>query len=150
MTKFFTASPLAFYAPEIHGGAIPAGAVEISDEEHAALIEGQAAGRIIAAGSDGRPVLQDRPAPNEEEMLEIERQGMRCSRFQARAALHQAGLLPSIEAAVATAPALVQIAWADATEFRRDSPTIAALAAGLGMTEAAIDDLFRTAMQITA
>lgn len=150
MTKFFTASPLAFYAPEIHGAAIPAGAVEISDEEHAALIEGQAAGRIIAAGSDGRPVLLERPTLTEAELLAIERQGMRCSRFQARAALHNAGHLPAIEAAVAAAPALVQIAWADATEFRRDSPTIAALATGLGMSDADIDDLFRTAMQITA
>jgi hypothetical protein len=150
MTKFFTASPLAFYAPEIHGEAIPTGAVEISDEEHAALIEGQAAGQIIAAGPDGRPQLQDRPVPNAEEMLAIERQGMRCSRFQARAALHAAGHLPAIEAAVAAAPALVQIAWADATEFRRDSPAIATLAAGLGMSDADIDDMFRTAMQITA
>jgi hypothetical protein len=150
MTRYFTSNPVAFYAPEIHGAAIPTGAVEISDAEHAALIEGQAAGQIIAAGPDGRPQLQPRPVPDEAELLEIERQGMRCSRFQARAALHQAGLLPAIEAAVAAAPALVQIAWADATEFRRDSPTIAALAAGLGMTEAAIDDLFRVAMTITA
>lgn len=150
MTKFFTASPLAFYAPEIHGSEIPAVAVEISDEEHAALLEGQAAGQIIAAGPDGRPMLQDRPALTEAELLAIERSRMRCSRFQARAALHNAGHLPAIETAVAAAPALVQIAWADATEFRRDSPTIATLAAGLGMGDAEIDDLFRAAMQITA
>lgn len=72
------------------------------------------------------------------------------SRFQARAALHLAGLLPQVEAAVAAADPLVQIAWSDAVEFRRDSPTIAALAAAIKMTDAQIDDLFRTAAGIAA
>ena len=72
------------------------------------------------------------------------------SRFQARAALHLAGLLTAAEAAVASAGPMVQIAWADAQEFRRDSPTIATLAASIGLTEAQIDDLFREAAQITA
>lgn len=72
------------------------------------------------------------------------------SRFQARAALHIAGLLPSVEAALAVADPLAQIAWADAQVFRRDSPTIAALAAAIGMTEAQIDALFIQAAQIQA
>lgn len=72
------------------------------------------------------------------------------SRFQARAALHQAGLLTAAEAAVAAADTLTQIAWADAQEFRRNSPTIAALAASIGLTETQIDDLFRQAATITA
>ena len=70
------------------------------------------------------------------------------SRRQAKRALLAAGLLSSVEAAVAGASAEVQIDWADALEFRRDSPTIAALAAGLGLTGAQIDDLFRTAATI--
>lgn len=72
------------------------------------------------------------------------------SRFQARAALHNAGLLAGVEAAVAAADPFTQIAWADATEFRRDSPTIAALAVALGMTGAQLDDLFRAAALIVA
>lgn len=72
------------------------------------------------------------------------------SRFQARAALHNAGLLTAVEAAVAAADPFTQIAWADATEFRRDSPTIAALAVALGMTGAQLDDLFRAAALIVA
>lgn len=82
--------------------------------------------------------------------LALERAGMVCSRFQVRAALHQAGLLPKVEAAVAAADPLVQIAWADATSFRRDSVTLAAVAATLGLKESEIDDLFRSAMQIVA
>lgn len=83
-------------------------------------------------------------------MLATERARMKCSRFQARAALHIAGLLSSADTAVAAAPVLTQIAWADAQEFQRASPTIAALAPALGLTEFDIDDLFRAAMQITA
>jgi len=52
-----------FYTPEIHGEAIPADAVEITDAEHAALLEGQAAGGVIMADADGRPFLQAPPDP---------------------------------------------------------------------------------------
>lgn len=41
---------------------IPADAVEVPDELHAALIEGQAQGKIIAHDADGFPFLQDQPA----------------------------------------------------------------------------------------
>ena len=88
--------------------------------------------------------------PSEADLLAEERAFMRCSRFQARAALHNAGLLVSVEAAVAAADPFTQIAWADATEFRRESPTIAALAAAVGLTGEDIDDLFRAAAQIVA
>lgn len=139
-----------FYLSAIHGDAIPGDAVEISAEDHAALIEGQSAGMMIVAGPDGAPTLQPRPGPSPAEALAAERAWMRCSRFQARAALHIAGLLPQVEAAVAAADPLVQIAWADATEFQRASPTIAALAVAVGLTDTQVDDLFRAAMQITA
>lgn len=72
------------------------------------------------------------------------------SRFQARAALHLAGLLDDAEAAVAAADRLTQLAWEDARDFRRDSPTIAALAGVLGLDDQAVDDLFRQAATITA
>lgn len=43
---------------------IPSGAVEISAEEHAALLEGQASGKRIVAGADGLPELADQPTPS--------------------------------------------------------------------------------------
>jgi hypothetical protein len=97
----------------------------------------------------------DIPQPTEEEiaakMVELQNPVPAVvSRFQARAALHTAGLLEQVEAAVASAGPLAQMAWADAVEFRRDSPTIAALAAEIGLSSAQIDDLFRTAAQIQA
>jgi len=74
------------------------------------------------------------------------------SRFQARAALHLAGLLDDIEALMAApeTPALAKLAWADAQEFKRNSPTVQAMAAAIGLTEAQLDELFTTAAGIDA
>lgn len=88
--------------------------------------------------------------PDPAALLAAERATMRCSRFQARAAIHIAGLTGDVETAVAAADPIVQIAWADASEFQRASPTIAALAAAIGLSDEDVDDLFRTAMTITA
>jgi hypothetical protein len=65
---FYSAQTRGFYDHAIHGANIPTDAVEITREEHAALIAGQAAGRIIAADSDRRPVLVDPPPPTPEEI----------------------------------------------------------------------------------
>lgn len=82
--------------------------------------------------------------------LEADRAAMTVSRFQAMVALFDAGLLSSVNAALTNAGPLAQLAWAEATEFRRNSPTIASLAAGFGLTETQIDDLFRAAVVIEA
>lgn len=51
---------------------------------------------------------------------------------------------------VAQADPLTQLAWAEAVEYRRNSPTILALAAALDLSDEQVDDLFRAAMQIEA
>ena len=60
---FFSASTGGFYSREIHGDNMPTDVVEITAEQHAALLDGQAAGKVIAADKKGLPVLQDPPAP---------------------------------------------------------------------------------------
>lgn len=73
------------------------------------------------------------------------------SRFQAKAALAMAGKLAQADAAVAASnDPILQLAWAEATTFKRNSPGIAALAGGIGLDDAALDDLFRTAAGIVA
>lgn len=72
------------------------------------------------------------------------------TRFQARSALHLTGLLTAVDAAVAGGDTITKLAWADALNFERGSPTIAALASALGLTDEQIDGLFRTAATITA
>ena len=58
---FYSKSTSGFYATEIHGKNIPADAVEITTEEHAALLAGQGQGKLSVADADGRPVMQDQP-----------------------------------------------------------------------------------------
>ena len=65
---FYSATTGGFYTAEIHGDNIPSDAVEITAEEHQALIDGQSNGKRIVADLDGRPVLADPPAPTTEEI----------------------------------------------------------------------------------
>lgn len=88
--------------------------------------------------------------PTSQELLDAERAAMVCSRFQAKAALEAAGLLAQAEIVVAAADGFSQLAWSEAAEFRRFSPTMLALAPALGLDDAALDDLFRAAIQIEA
>ena len=67
---FYSASTNGFYAPEIHGDNIPADAVEITEAEHAALLEGQSNGKRIVADESGRPILQDPPPPTPEQIMQ--------------------------------------------------------------------------------
>lgn len=57
-----------FYTRELHGDNIPAGAIEITPEQHAALLQGQSEGKLIAADENGYPILVDPPAPTEEQL----------------------------------------------------------------------------------
>ena len=88
------------------------------------------------------------------EALDAERAAMRVSRLQARAALMQAGLLDKVDKAVnggllgGGADPLIKMGWAEATEFHRSSPTIAAVAGLIGLDDAALDELFRAAALI--
>ena len=58
---FYSKLTGGFYTTEIHGDNIPADAVEITVEEHQALLEGQSQGKHIVADENGYPVLQDPP-----------------------------------------------------------------------------------------
>lgn len=80
----------------------------------------------------------------------VARSSMVCSRFQAKAALLQAGLLDQVEAAISNSDATTKLAWAEAVEFRRTSPTIAKLGALLDLNDTQLDDLFTAAMAIEA
>ena len=72
------------------------------------------------------------------------------TRFQAMAAMSNAGLLTKVQTAVASASTLTQLAWANAQEFDRASPTIAELAAALNISSAKIDELFIAGASIIA
>ena len=65
---FYSKATGGFYSHEIHGDNIPGDAVEITEAEHAALIEGQSLGKRIVADESGRPILQDPPPPTAEQI----------------------------------------------------------------------------------
>jgi len=60
---------------------------------------------------------------------------------QARLALHFAGKLAAVNAAVKSDP-VAQIEWDYADKVDRSSPVVAMLAGAIGLDDAALDDLF--------
>ena len=58
----------AFYAPEIHGTSIPADAVDITPQQHEALLTAQSAGKCIVPDANGYPVAQDPPPPTADQI----------------------------------------------------------------------------------
>lgn len=59
---------IGFYDDEWHGDSIPAGAVAIDDEHHAALLEGQSAGKRMKLCEQGLPLLVDPAPPTADEL----------------------------------------------------------------------------------
>jgi hypothetical protein len=81
------------------------------------------------------------------------------SRFQARAAMmlsaatdgESENLLVQMDAMVAGQPdPMVKLAWAEAVEWRRDSPSVNGLAQAAGLSDEDLDNLFRAAAGIIA
>jgi len=72
------------------------------------------------------------------------------NRYQARQALILAGLFNQVQPIIdaiqdSTERMLMQAAWDDAPNFRRDDPFLMKIAEALNLTDAALDSLFTTA-----
>ena len=74
------------------------------------------------------------------------------SRFQARVALYNFGLLEAVNKMMSdpATPFIAKEAWEAAGVFKRNSPTVVAMGAGLKLTEDQIDELFKAALEIQA
>lgn len=75
------------------------------------------------------------------------------TRRQGRQALLLAGLLSSVQPAIDAIPdamqrGLAQIEWDDAQEFDRQRPFLLLMASALGLSDAALDDLFIAAAKL--
>lgn len=85
----------------------------------------------LAEGNTPEPYVAPPPAP------------VTCiTSRQARLALNAAGLLPTVNAAVAASSEQVKIEWEYAQELERDWPTLLALSVELGLTTEQVDELF--------
>lgn len=80
----YAKSTSGFYDPEIHGDQIPADAVEITGEAHAALLAGQSNGKVITADETGVPVLSDPPPLTLDQQLK-NAQAARAAAYRAEA-----------------------------------------------------------------
>ena len=74
------------------------------------------------------------------------------TRFQALAVLSAGGYLPAIRAHIAALDEdnVQRLAWENAADWERTSPTLNALAAMLGLDAAQVDELFIAASNISA
>jgi hypothetical protein len=82
---FYSKTTGGFYDSAIHGDSIPVDSVEISAEQHAALIEGQSQGKRIVADENGFPVLADPPPPTEAELVAEAWRGIKTERERRKA-----------------------------------------------------------------
>lgn len=141
---FYSAQTAGFYDPAIHGANIPTDAVEITAEEHAALLAGQSAGKMIDVGPDGAPVLIDPPQPSEAERRVAWRDQAYLDKGAFVTALLDADILPVAEAVQASKgdwpqtfadalseldvdPIRAQVAWGAATGVARQTPLFLAV-----------------------
>lgn len=141
---YYAKSTGGFYITEIHGENIPADAVEITDEQHAALLQGQTDGQEIAGDDNGFPILIDR-------VQVVVVPGIVTMR-QARLALLEAGQLAAVEAAINALPepqrSAARIEWDYSSEVHRDRAFVQTLGAALGLDAAALDALFTRASEL--
>lgn len=141
---YFTGTVIADESP-LEPGAylIPGGAIDVPPPN---IPAGKVA---LRQGNSWVFVLPPEP---EEETPPVDGVPQSVTRFQALAALHLGGYLPTIEAIMAApeTPILSKLAWANALSFERSSPTLTALAGALNLSDADLDALFTTAAGVEA
>ena len=73
---FASKTTRGFYDAAVHGENMPADVVEITNEEHSALLEGQSQGKLIDFDEAGYPFLDEPPppAPDTLEQVQAKRQ----------------------------------------------------------------------------
>lgn len=131
-----------FYSIDINGDNIPEGSVEITRDYHSALLRGQSEGKVIVPDRNGYPVLKThaKPIPKLPESVTMR---------QARLALLAAGLLQSVEDAIAAMPepgqTAARIEWGYASTVERSSQFVAMLGSAIGLDDAQMDELFLSA-----
>ena len=70
------------------------------------------------------------------------------SRFQAKAVLLQMELLDDVETLMTSASPIVKLAWENAIEFNRQSPSLLVMASALGLSSEQLDALFIEASKV--
>lgn len=66
---FYSASTNGFYDTEIHGDKMPEDVIEITKDEHKALLDGQSKGKVISA-KKRKPILLDASDLSNEQIID--------------------------------------------------------------------------------
>ena len=113
--------------------------LHVPEWQNGAWVEGETA--------EQKQAREEAEAQAERERLD----NTRVTRFQAKAALDDAGLLDQVEAYMAgeDVPRRVKLAWQEAS-FRRGSNMVNQIGGELGLSEADMDQLFLAAQEIDA
>lgn len=149
---YYSKTASGFYHPEIHGDHMPADAVQITDTQYAALLDGQSRGEIIGADENGHPILTAPEPPT----IAQARETATLSKIDFCHALYRTKILPAdlvVDAALGKWPAPFEaalsglpeparvdakLAWAGATSVSRTAPLflqlLAFFAAQQGLT----------------
>lgn len=134
--------PLGFYSSEIHGGAIPEGAMAISDEQWIDLIEHSGERRIV----DGQ-IVPFTPPPVEPPVPDITRRQLRL--WLVRNGIALANVEEAIDAMPEPARTEAQIEWQDASVYKLSNPLVIQIGAAVGLTDIeALKQAFRDAALI--
>lgn len=72
MTIFYSNTTKGFYDSDFHGEDIPEDGVEITKDEHAALLQGQSEGKVIKGFPKRKPTLIENPGPTPEEQTALD------------------------------------------------------------------------------
>lgn len=156
MSYSYSPSTRGFYRSDIHGDAIPADALAISDAQYATLLAGVNSGEIIAM-VDGAPVLQAPPAVapsiprsvTDKQFFQAAGQLGIITKPEAIAFMSNGAMPTSLATALATLPADEQyaatMAVLGARNFLRTDPFVVALSQAMGKTPAQVDALFTLA-----
>lgn len=111
-------------------------------------------GKIAVFSGDGWELVlpYKEPTPEQTPPPPPSRVPLYVTRFQALAALLQAGLLGDIAAymSLETTDSFTRLAWQEVQVFKRDSPLVSAIGSLFGLTQVQIDDLFIFASTIEA
>lgn len=152
MAIFFQASPLAFFDDRVREP--PPLAVEITEEQHAALLQDQANGRRIVAAANGTPTSAT--------VTKAPQKVIQVTNYQARAILMQTNGPNGVPLFDTVNTMLFANkdsgpdgkrdwqAWEQANTFSRHGGLIARMAAQLNLTSAQVDALFLAASKIEA
>lgn len=137
----YSPSNHCFYPASIDYPSLPEDLVEVPDADYH-LAAGRMPGEDYEV-VDGRVQIIPAPEPGPFVPQSV-------TRFQARAALYNAGHFETVEAFMArsSTPMLMRLAWLDAQSFDRGSDTVAALASVLQLSDIEVDALFTAAAEI--